>query len=137
MTNELLPVELDESVCRAYYGLDLSGKLFPALAPNDWWFAKLKMWHESLWFWNPTSTHGSGATPTHLSARFANETCFADMLHSYDEHIWRPMIIDDPSTGGELMASKPVCCFHPISELMIGVHAYGHIFLHGFSLERS
>lgn len=67
------------------------------------------MWHESLWFWNPKATHGSGSTPAHFPARFANETCFADMLHSYDEHIWRPMIIDDPATAGEHMASKPVC----------------------------
>eukprot|EP00892_Ulva_mutabilis_P004822 jgi/Ulvmu1/2711/UM014_0167.1 len=104
-----LPVNIASgSDITAYYGLDLSGKLFPALAPNDWWFAKLKMWHESLWFWNPKATHGSGTTPAHFPARFANETCFADMLHSYDEHIWRPMIIDDPATGGEHMASKPV-----------------------------
>ena len=96
--------------CRAYYGLDLSGKLFPSLAPNDWWFAKLNMWHESLWFWNPGATHGSGATPAHQGARFADETCHADALHSYDEHIWRPMITDDPATGGERMASKPVRC---------------------------
>lgn len=74
-------------VCRAYYGLDFHGKLFPSIAPNDWWFAKYNMWHESLWFWNPKATSGGGATPAHQGARFANETCHADMLHSYDEHI--------------------------------------------------
>ena len=94
--------------CSAYYGLDLSGKLFPSLAPNDWWFAKLNMWHESMWFWNPGATQGGGAVPAHLGARFADETCFADALHSYDEHVWRPMITDDAATGGERMASKPV-----------------------------
>jgi hypothetical protein len=94
--------------CRSYHGLNLSGRLFPSLAPNPWWFAKLNLWHESLWFWNPKATTGGGAVPAHQGARFADETCFADMLHSYDEHIWRPMITDDAATGGERMASKPV-----------------------------
>jgi len=94
--------------CSAYYGLDLRGKLFPSIAPNDWWFSKMNMWHESMWFWNPQQTTGGGATPAHLGARFASETCFVDTHHSYDEHIWRPMIVDDPATGGEHMASKPV-----------------------------
>ena len=66
------------------------------------------MWHEALWFWNPAATQGGGAVPAHMGARFADETCFADMQHSYDEHIWRPMIVDDAATGGERMASKPV-----------------------------
>jgi hypothetical protein len=120
--------------CRAYTGLDLSGNIFPAIAPNEWWFNKLNMWHESLWFWNPKAQHGSGATPAHQAAAFADETCLADMLHSYDEHIWRPMIVDDPLTGGERMLSKPVRKFSRnelrtrIGDVCIQLHDYsfGH-----------
>lgn len=82
--------------------------MFPSIAPNDWWFNKLNMWHESLWFYNPKATFGSGATPTHQPAAFYDEQCHADMLFSYDEHMYRPMIPDDPATGGERMLSKPV-----------------------------
>ena len=94
--------------CRAYVGLNLRGNMFPSIAPNDWWFNKLNMWHESLWFYNPKATFGSGATPTHQPAAFFDEQCHADMLFSYDEHMYRPMIPGDAATGGEKMLTKPV-----------------------------
>jgi hypothetical protein len=86
----------------------MHGNVFPSIAPNDWWFGKLNMWHESLWFYNPKATFGSGATPAHQPAAFYDETCHADMLFSYDEHMYRPMIPGDQATGGEKMLSKPV-----------------------------
>jgi hypothetical protein len=89
----------------------MHGNVFPSIAPNDWWFGKLNMWHESLWFYNPKATFGSGATPAHQPAAFYDETCHADMLFSYDEHMYRPMIPGDKATGGEKMLSKPVRCF--------------------------